>query len=55
MDVSSATISYHINEFLTSGIITVNKDQRQKTGYVVDYNRLEEVILDLKMDLNFPE
>jgi len=55
LDVSSATISYHINEFLTSGIISLNKDQKQKTGYVVDYKRLEEVILELKKDLSFPE
>lgn len=55
LDVSSATISYHINEFLTSGIISLNKDQKQKTAYVIDYKRLEEVILELKKDLNFPE
>jgi DNA-binding transcriptional ArsR family regulator len=55
LDVSSATISYHLNEFLTSGIISLNKDQKKKTAYVIDYKCLEEVIMNLRKDLNFPE
>ncbi|MFO7968894.1 MAG: ArsR/SmtB family transcription factor [Bacillota bacterium] len=54
LDVSSATISYHINEFLTSGIISLNKKNR-KSGYKIDYERLNEVIIALKEDLAFPK
>lgn len=54
LDVSSATISYHVNEFLTSGIVTLNKKSK-KTGYIIDYQRLEEIIESLKTDLNFPK
>lgn len=54
LDVSSATISYHINEFLTCGIISLNKKNR-KSGYKIDYERLNEVILALKEDLAFPK
>src|SRR5690554_165515 len=53
LDVSSATISYHINEFLTSGIIYFNKEKNQKSGYKVDYDKLETVIVELKNDLWF--
>jgi len=55
MDVSSATISYHINEFLTTGIIILNKRKSKKSIYEVDYDKLNEVINDFKEDLNFPE
>jgi len=55
LDVSSATISYHINEFLTSGIITLSKEKNKKSGYLVDYEKLEEVINDFRNDLNFPK
>ncbi|MFW5889134.1 MAG: ArsR/SmtB family transcription factor [Bacillota bacterium] len=54
LDVSSATISYHINEFLTSGIVSLNKKNR-KSGYKIDYERLKEVIEALKEDLVFPK
>jgi DNA-binding transcriptional ArsR family regulator len=53
LDVSSATISYHINEFLTSGIVYLNRDSNKKFDYRVDYEKLNEVINLLKEDLNF--
>ena len=53
LDVSSATISYHINEFLTSGILYMNREKNQKFGYKVDYKKLNEVFIDLKEDLSF--
>lgn len=53
LDVSSATISYHINEFLTSGIVYLNRDSNKKFDYRVDYAKLNEVINFLKEDLNF--
>ncbi len=53
LDVSSATISYHINEFLTSGILFMSRDKNQKFGYIVDYKKLSEVFSDFKEDLNF--
>jgi DNA-binding transcriptional ArsR family regulator len=53
LDVSSATISYHINEFLTSGIVYLNRDSNKKFDYRVDYDKLNEVINFLKEDLNF--
>ncbi|MGE4571166.1 MAG: ArsR/SmtB family transcription factor [Candidatus Izemoplasmatales bacterium] len=53
LDVSSATISYHVNEFLTTGIISINRDKDKKAGYRIDYHKLNEVISGLKEDLNF--
>jgi DNA-binding transcriptional ArsR family regulator len=55
LNVSSATISYHINEFLTSGVVIISRDKNKKAGYIVDYHRIEEVIENLKKDLNFPK
>ncbi|QWC00024.1 helix-turn-helix domain-containing protein [Mycoplasmatota bacterium] len=55
LDVSSATISYHVNEFLTSGIVNLKLEKSKKSGYKVDYDKLEEVMMELKSDLNFPE
>jgi DNA-binding transcriptional ArsR family regulator len=55
LDVSSATISYHINEFLTSGVIIISREKNKKAGYIVDHHRIEEVIENLKKDLNFPK
>jgi len=55
LDVSSATISYHVNEFVTSGIIGLSKERNKKSGYVVDYHKLNEIIEDFKIDLKFPE
>lgn len=54
LGVSSATISYHINNFLTSKIIKFDKG-KNKLNYVIDYELLEEVIKGLKDDLRFPE
>ncbi|HKL47947.1 MAG TPA: helix-turn-helix transcriptional regulator, partial [Candidatus Izemoplasmatales bacterium] len=53
LGVSSATISYHINEFLTSGIVFINRSKQKKTGYMIDYDKLNDVIKNLKEDLNF--
>ncbi len=53
LDVSSATISYHLNEFLNSGILYLNKGKNQKFGYMVDYKKLDEVFNELKEDLKF--
>ena len=53
LGVSSATISYHINNFLTSKVLKLDKSNN-KFGYVVDYNLLKETIEGFKKDLNFP-
>lgn len=55
LDVSSATISYHINEFLTSGIISLNRHKDKKSVYDVDYQKLEDVLTELRVDLKFPK
>ena len=54
LDVSSATISYHINNILAAKIIKMDKSNN-KFGYVIDYELLEETIEEFKKDLNFPE
>lgn len=54
LGVSSATISYHINSFLTSRLIKLDKG-KSKLNYIIDYELLEEVIRGLKEDLKFPE
>lgn len=54
LGVSSATISYHISNFLTSKVIKLDK-ANNKLDYVVDYDLLEEAIKGLKEDLNFPD
>lgn len=51
-NVSSATISYHINAFLTSKIIILDSSNK-KFNYVVNYALLEEILRDFKSDLNF--
>lgn len=53
LDVSSATISYHINEFLTSGIVHIRRGQQKKSTYQVDYDRLNMILEAFKEDLNF--
>ncbi len=53
LGVSSATISYHINNFLTSKVIKMDKSDN-KYGYVVDYGLLEDAIKGFKEDLRFP-
>ncbi len=54
LNVSSATVSYHISNFLTSKVIKVDMSSK-KHGYNVDYNLLEQVIKEFKEDLKFPE
>ena len=53
LGVSSATISYHINNLLTSKIIKLDKVDN-KHFHVVDYDLLEEVIRGIMEDLKFP-
>lgn len=52
--VSSATISYHMNELLNSKIVTL-ENQNKKFSYIVDYELLDAMIEDLKADLKFPK
>lgn len=52
LGLTSATISYHINNLLTSKVIKMDKSD-SRYSYVVNYELLEEVILALKEDLNF--
>jgi len=54
LGVSSATISYHTNEFIKAGAIRLDKGQR-KLGYRIDYELLESVIDEFKKDLSFPD
>lgn len=54
LDVSSATISYHINNLLTSKVIKFDRSDN-KYKYKVDYELLERAIDEFKEDLNFPE
>lgn len=53
-NVSSATISYHINAFLTSKIILLDNNNR-KFSYVVNYKLLSEFLNDFRQDLKFPK
>ncbi|MFW6319728.1 MAG: ArsR/SmtB family transcription factor [Bacillota bacterium] len=55
LDVSSATISYHVNEFLTSGIVKLNFEKSKKSGYKIDYDKVDEVIKALLEDLEVSE
>jgi len=54
LEVSSATISYHINALLTSRVIKLDNSNK-KFSYVVDYKLLEEILKDFKEDLPFPK
>ncbi|HOJ12331.1 MAG TPA: winged helix-turn-helix domain-containing protein [Clostridiales bacterium] len=54
LGVSSATVSYHISNFLTSKVIKMDKTDN-KCGYAVDYELLEEALKALKEDLKFPK
>ncbi len=54
LGVSSATISYHINAFITSKVIKMNSSQK-KFDYVVDYQLLNETLEEFKEDLMFPK
>ncbi len=50
LDVSSATISYHLNALVTAKIIRIEKNNN-RIEYVIDKNLLEEAMEDLKNDL----
>ncbi|WP_406243323.1 ArsR/SmtB family transcription factor [Tissierella carlieri] len=54
LGVSSATISYHINNLLQAKVIKLDRIDN-KYGYVVDYELLDKVIKDFKEDLMFPK
>lgn len=49
LGVSSATVTYHLNAFLTAKVIKVTKTKNAK--YVVDYDRLENFWKDFMNDL----
>lgn len=53
LGVSSATISYHINNLLTSKIIKMDKIE-EKYGYVLDYEFINEAIKDFLEDIKSP-
>lgn len=50
LGVSSATISYHLNNLLQCKIIKMDRSEN-RYSYVVDYNLLEEIVNGLKDDL----
>ena len=50
LDVSSATISYHLNALLTTKIIRMEK-YNSRIGYIIDRDLLREAIEDLEKDL----
>lgn len=50
LDVSSATISYHLNALCTAKIIRIEKNNN-RIEYVIDKNLLMEAMEDLKKDL----
>jgi len=54
LGVSSATISYHINNLLQARIIRLDRVE-SKYSYVIDYEFLENSLKGLKKDLNFPQ
>lgn len=54
LNVSSATVSYHISNFLTSKVIKVDRSMH-KYGYLIDYELIERTIQELREDLKFPE
>lgn len=53
LGVSGATISYHINNLVTSKIIKLDVDNN-KYGYLVNYELLEDCFKSLKEDILFP-
>lgn len=53
LNVSTATISYHVSNFLTSKVIKMDRN-KNKYGYLIDYELLEKTIEDFKKDLKFP-
>lgn len=52
LEVSSATISYHINEFVNSGILYLSREKGKKFAYKVDENKIKEVFADFMNDLS---
>lgn len=50
--VSSATISYHINAFMSAKVITLDSSNK-KFSYVINYDLLNEILMDFKSDINF--
>lgn len=54
LGVSSATISYHINNLLQSKIIKIDRSE-SRYSYVVDHELLEEIFNGLKDDLKTPQ
>ena len=54
LGVSSATISYHINNLIQAKIIKLDR-MDNRYNYVVDYNILENIIKGLQEDLKFPQ
>lgn len=52
--VSSATISYHVNNLLQAKIIKLDRTEN-KFGYAVDYNLLDKIINGLNEDLKRPK
>lgn len=53
LGVSSATISYHINNLLQSKILKIDRTEN-RYGYLVDHELLEEILNGLKEDLKIP-
>lgn len=54
LEVSSATISYHINALVTSHIVRYEKTNN-RIGYLIDFKLIEEAYLGLKNDLNIED
>lgn len=50
LEVSSATISYHLNALVTAKIIKLDKS-KNKFGYILDWGFIESAFHDLKGDL----
>lgn len=55
LGVSSATISYHISNFITTKVVKMDSTTNKKFGYIIDYDLLEHVFNELKEDLKFPK
>lgn len=54
LGVTSATVSYHINNLTSANILKMGKSN-DRFGWVVNYDFIEEVIRGLKSDLGFPK
>ena len=52
LDVSGATISYHLNALFTAKIIRMEKNNN-RIEYVIDKDLLMEAMEDLKRDLEY--